>query len=105
MAPLIDAIAFSSSAGLCGRLAGSFCKSISSRTTKGCGASLSCSNGKAHVDADASLHREHPEKAPFLSASPKASRQASTDPSGCQSGVLRTVQGWRILGSQQNLQV
>ena len=36
-----------SSAGLCGRFAGSFYNSLSSRTTKDCGTPLSCSTGKA----------------------------------------------------------
>src|SRR5215469_17093271 len=49
----------------------------------------------ARADAETSLHRGYPGMAPFQSPSPKASRQASTDPSGCPRQLPRIAPDWQ----------
>src|SRR5580692_6544301 len=58
----------------------------------------------ACADADTSAQKEGPGMARGQSASPKALRQASTGPSGCQPGLQRTVRDLRTLGSRQRPQ-
>ena len=55
------------------------------------------------ADADTSPQRESPGMAPGPSASPKASRQASTDPNGCLRPLPRIARDWRTPVSLQKL--
>ena len=81
-----------------------FLKEASSRTTTGCGTSWSCSPVRVRADADTSPHREYPGMVFCRSASPRALRQASTDPSGCLRRLPRIVPDSQTRVSRQKLQ-
>jgi hypothetical protein len=60
---------------------------------------------KACADAGTSPHQECPGMAFCRSTSPRVSRPASRDPTGCRPEFPRTAPDWRIPGSLQRFQV